>query len=229
VPGNELPKEKFKKLLSLLLEETYHGYSLIDQLLFSEGCTPEILFDCYLDEQQHYINWGGELSVKRKSIILRQMQVELNHLKLDVGDHHLTDTAFLFQYAHPQNPDLTIQVGTLLYERNEAVIITVSAHLFVSDEKRTVMMDLVNRINRICGADHVYICIQTKRVILSQGIMLIDGVMDAEEFRETTRLMLGRGNRIFPVVRELLESPESPETLMHKIIDLDRKGESCRH
>jgi hypothetical protein len=229
VPGDKLPKEKFKKLLSLLLEETYHSYPLIDQLLFADGCTPEILFDCYVDDQHQYLSRGGELSEEMKNRVIREMQTELNHLKLAVGEGERIDKGFMFQYSHPQDPDLKIQVGTILYELFEAVVITVSVPLIVPDEKKAVMTELINRINRICGADHVYSSDETKRTTLLQGILLINGSMDAEEFRETARLMMGRGNRIFPVVRELLESDETPETLMNKIVDPGSKGESCCH
>lgn len=217
VSGNRLSKDKFKGLIRSLLEDTYLFCPLIARMLIAGG-NPEELYDRFMDDHKDLMSKENKLTSKMEGKILDDVKLMFSDFDIAINDDDRVDRGFIMQFVHPKDPGLFLRVGTILDSENGIVFISMSPPFPVPDDKLDVMMELVNRINRICGTDHMYITGERKNVVLLKGVMLDNGVLDKEELKNAFGALLSNGFQMFPIINEQLTSVEIPETLMRKVI-----------
>lgn len=217
VSGNRLSKDKFKRLIHYLLEDTYRICPLIARLLMATG-NLEDLYDQFMNDHKYLMGKDNKLTAEMEGRILADVKSVFADLDITINDQDRVDHGFIMQFVHPTEPGLFLRVATILHSEDEIVAISMAPSFSVPDGKLDIMMELVNRINRVCNTEHMYISGQRKDVVLLKGVMLDNGTIDKEEFKNAFGTLMGNGVRLFPIVNEQLTSSESPETLIRKLI-----------
>jgi hypothetical protein len=214
IHDHQLSKDKFKRLISYLLEDTYNHFPLIAQVV--AGGSSEDVFEWFINDHKHLISTESKLTAEMEDKILEDVKLMFADFDITINDNDRVSDGFIIQFAHPKEPGLFLRVGTILHGDNEIVALSMSPPSAVPDDKLDVMIALVNRINRLCSSDHIYISSQKKNVVLLKGVMLDNGSIDKEELKSAFGELLGNGFRLFPIINEQLTSDESPETLICK-------------
>lgn len=212
--GLALPVGKFKRLLHDMLEESYLAFPLIAQVI-KDG-NPEELHRRFMDDHRDLLKGKGGLLKEAKNNILQDMESVIAGLSISIKEDDRIDNGFVIDCMLP-DMDFPLRVGVSLNNENEAIDISFGPQFTVPDDNLPVMTELVNRINRMTGAEHFFITNQSNRVILLKGVMIDNGALDKKEFEKALRTMFGSGHMFFPIINEQLSSNESPEVLLAKI------------
>jgi hypothetical protein len=211
--GEVLPKEKFRRLIQEMLEDTYLCAPLIEDVVKSGN--HNVLYDRFMDDHKDVMKTDG-ISKGVKSQILGDMESVITGLKISIKEDLRLGNGFVID-GMLQGMDFPLCMGITLDNEDEMVILNQAPSFTVPDEKIPVMTELVNRINRMTGPDHLFINRQTKRVVLLKAIMIDNGVLDKKEFENSFRMLLGNGSIFFPIIKEQIASNKSPEVLLAKI------------
>jgi hypothetical protein len=115
--------------------------------------------------------------------------------------------------------DFSLITWIVLDNEDEIVALNQCPSFNVPDEKVPVMMELINLMNRIYGPYHLFFHRETKRVVLHQGIMIENSVLDKKEFDTSIRYLFVNGRFFFSIVKEQISSNDSPEMLLAKAQD----------
>ena len=99
-----------------------------------------------------------------------------------------------------------------------ALIIHVVSSFAVPDDKMTTIVELVNRINRLCGYQHLFVDSQSKKCVFLHGIRLDNGILPKEEFLNAFRVISADVLRWFPILQELITSGGISSDLIRKRI-----------
>jgi len=217
VTGNRLSKDKFKRLIRSLLDDTYLIYPLIARMLMAGG-SPEDLYNRFMDDHKDLMSKENKLTSEMEDNIIEDVKLMFADFDITINDDDRVDNGFIIELVHPEDPGLFLRIATRLFSENETVVISMAPHFPVPDDKFDIVVELVNRINRVCSTDHMYISGQRKNVVLLQGVMLNNGVIDKEELKIAFETLLRNGFRLFPIINEQLTSDESPVALMRKLI-----------
>ena len=215
--GNRLAKDKFKRFIRLLLEDTYIIYPLIARMLMAGG-SPEDFYARFMDNHKDLMDRGNKLTSEMEDKILEEVKLMFDDFDITIKDEDRVDDGYIMELVYQKNPELFLRTATRLYSENEAVVISMAPPFSVPDDKFDIILELVNRINRVCSTDHMYISGQSKKIVLLKGVMLNNGVIDKEELKIAFGTMLTNGFGLFPIINEQLTSDESPETLMRKLM-----------
>ena len=213
--GEVLSKDKFRRLIHDMLEDTYLCSPLIAEVV--AGGNPEALYDRFMDDHKDLMSKESKLSEGAKSKILGDMESVMTGLKIPIKDDERLADGFVLDCMLP-GMDFPLRMGITLDHANEMVSLSMGPSFTVPDDKISVMTELVNRINRMSAPDHLFINRQTKRVILLKAIMIDNCVLDKREFEKSIRTLLGSGRSYFTIINEQLSSNDSPGDLLKKII-----------
>jgi hypothetical protein len=211
--GEVLPKEIFGRLIQEMLEDTYLCAPLLEDVV--KNGNHNVLYNQFMDEHKDVMK---KVMVPKgiKSQILDDMESVITGLNLSIKEELRLDNGFVID-AKFQGIDFPLRMGLTLENGNKIVSLNLGPSFIVPDEKIPVMTELVNRINRMLGPDHLFIFPKTKRVCLLRGILIENGVLDEKEFEMSIRTLLGNGRLFFPIFNEQLSSNETPEVLLEKI------------
>ena len=107
---------------------------------------------------------------------------------------------------------------TALDTEDSTVIIHAVSSFSVPDEKMTTIIELVNRINRLCGYQHLFVDSQSKKSEFLYGIRLDNGILPEEEFQNAFKVMITDALCWFPILQELITSGGISSDLIRKRI-----------
>lgn len=212
--GEILPKGKFRRLIQDMLEDTYLCHPLIAEVV--AGGNPEALYDRFMDDHKDLMGKESKISEEAESKILGDIKTVITVLKIAINEDDSLPDGFVLDCIL-QGMNFPLRMGITLDQENELVSLSLGPSFIVPDDKIPIMTELVNRINRMFGAEHLFINWQTKRVILLKAIMINNGFLDKKEFEKAFRTSLGSGCSFFPLIEEQLSSNESPEVLLERI------------
>jgi hypothetical protein len=135
----------------------------------------------------------------------------LNHLVSVFADLDITITdesriehGFVLPCAGTSELDSSIIVIMVLDPEESTIIIHAVSSFAVPDDKMTSIVELVNRINRLCGNQHLFVDSQSKKCAFLHGIRLENGLLPKEEFLNAFRGIIANVLCWFPLLQELI-------------------------
>jgi len=216
VSANRLSKAKFSRLIRQLLEDTYLFFPLIAGVIV--GGNAEDLYLQFKDDHRNLMMKENTYSTDMETKILDDLRSVLADFYTSIDDDHRVEHGFVIPLAHPKDRSLPLLVATILDRENEVVVISMASTFPIPDDRLDVLMELVNRMNRICDTDHMYISHHKKNVALLKGVMLDNGQIDKEELNTALGTLMAKGFNLFPVINEQLSSNKNPSELMRNIM-----------
>ncbi len=217
IPGNNLPKDKFNWLIRDLLESANILYPLMGITLFKGGDLDKY-YGIYRDTMRESRSCGNGLSEEMEEKVLKDLVSVFADFTIAVSDENSIKHGYYIESTHPEDIELLFRIGTRLDTENRIVIISGAPGLIVPDEKMAVMMELINRINRLLGSQHLFIDPEDKRTILLTGILLENGILRKEEFRKAFEMMTMSVLCWFPIFKEMVTSGGISAELIRKRI-----------
>lgn len=215
VSNNKLQKDKFDWLLRYMLEIAHLAYPGISMLVFKGG-TAEKYYDICKDNIWNVTYREQGLDKEMKEKVLNGLASIFADLKFTVTDENRIENGFIFSCAHPSEPGLCINMITALDTEDSTVIIHAVSSFTVPDDKMTAIIELVNRINRLCGYQHLFVDSLGKRSVFLYGIRLDNGVLPEEEFQNAFKVMITDALCWFPILQELVTSGGLAADLIRK-------------
>lgn len=100
---------------------------------------------------------------------------------------------------------------------NKTVALTIH-YGTVTDEKKVVLYDLVNRINRVLCSNHFAVHPDTGQVALLGGMYLPDENVNKAEFRMIVKQMLSGSYTFFPLIGQQTISDETPAEMWNQFL-----------
>lgn len=217
VSNHELQKDKFSWLLRYMLEIAHLANPAISALIFM-GNSAEKYYDICKDNIRNVTCQEQGLSKEMTDDVLNDLASVFADLDITITDENRIEHGFIFPCADPSEPGSCINVITGLDPEESAVIIHVVSSFAVPDDKMTTIVELVNRINRLCGYQHLFVDSQSKKCAFLHGIRLENGLLPKEEFLNVFRGIIANGLCWFPILQELITSGGVSSDLIRKRI-----------
>jgi len=146
--------------------------------------------------------------------VLKDLESIFAQLEITIRDEDRVTNGFFFSYVHPEDHGLFINMTTTLDDKNGVLTVFAASSFTVPKEKMPEMTDLVNRINRLCINDHLFVDHQSMRSVFACGIRLGNGVLSEEEFLNAFKEIIKDALCWFPLLRELITSGGVPAELI---------------
>jgi len=217
VSDNKLQKDKFNWLLRYMLEIAHLAYPGIGMIIIL-GVTPEKPFSIYRDNIRHITHQGKGLNEEMKTKVSKELESVFTDLKITINDENRKEYGFVLPFDHSDDPDLTTYMTVSLDAKERTLVILASSSYTVPDEKMITILDLVNRINRLCGYHHLFVDDESKISAFIYGIRLDNGLLPKEEFLHAFQMMLKDALCWFPILQELATSGGIPTDLIRKCV-----------
>ena len=217
ISNNKLQKDKFDWLLRYMLEIVHLAYPAISMLV-SMGGAAEKYYDICKDNIWNVTYREQGLDKEMKEKVLNGLASVFADLKITLTDENRIENGFVFPCVHPSEPGLCINMITALDTEDSTVIIHAVSSFTVPDDKMTTIIELVNRINRLCGYQHLFVDSLGKKSVFLYGIRLDNGVLQEEEFQNAFRVMITDALCWFPILQELVTSGGIESDLIRKRI-----------
>ncbi len=210
-----LSKDRFNLLIRERLGNTYLFAPLIEEV--AKDGNPEVLYDRFMDDHRDQMSKSGHFSEEAVRKILVDMESVMTGLKISIHeDEKITDCFIMTRTI--DGMDFPVHIGAAVDDEDEIVNLSMASPFTVPEEQMPMMTELVNRINRMLGVDHLFIHRKNKRVFLVKGILIgSNGVLDPKEFETAIRSLLCCGPFFFPAINEQLSSNEYLEVLIAKV------------
>lgn len=217
-PATKLSKKKFKIILSDILAEIYVVYPLMIQTIRSGGNFSD-LQDALKNRNGSSAeknNGSGDDVLNRKKLtktlkVIEQVLKKKGMLSQEV---HLKDNRFSIPgIAHDKNEETKALFGVSVNNRGY-IVLSMSPSEKVPDEKMISVMDLINRLNGVLAAEHLWIDRKTNDIVVMKGIVLADKVLDRSEFEGAVQTLLIHGTVMIETVLEHIASGQQPQTMV---------------
>lgn len=215
VLDNKLPKDKFIWLLRYLLEVAHMAYPIVGQVCIL-GSDPEKYCGDLHDHLWSVTHQDKGLNKEMTEKVLKDLESVFAELKITINDENRVTNGFIFSYVHPEDCGLFINMTTTLDNENGVLTIFAVSSFTVPKEKMPEVTDLVNRINRLCINDHLFIDHENMRGIFTCGMRLDNVVLSEDEFLNTFREIISDALCWLPILSELITSGGIPSDLIRK-------------
>lgn len=225
IQGETIPMSKYKRLIENMLEWSYHTFPLIMEVIngenFKNAC------DRFMDDHEDL--WSGKNTYTEtiNEEILNDAKAVLADCHFNLDDKSRVNDEYIEGYQYPKVPGLNFVLGIKVRGENEALVLSMSAAFDVPGDKKDIVMELVNLINKGCRGTHMYYSHDKKNVVLLSGVMLKSGSVDKAELKSVFTAFVSCGFRMLPVVYEQMTSAENPKTLILKALDSYSKANAC--
>ena len=213
-----LPIGKFKRLLQEMLENTSLCFPLITELV--EGANPEDLYNRFLEEDDDEgVKGESAISKEKANKILNDVKSVFADFKMLIEKRNRLDNGFVFNYWDQQMLDVPFGLQVLLFRKNKVVVLSFTPLFNVPDEKVPVIKELIGRISRVVGNEHLFFNRKTRQVNLIKGVLIDNGVLDRKEFKNSVLSLYSHGGIFLPIIMEQILSNKTPEDLEAKILE----------
>jgi len=209
-----LPISKYKNLIHDLLEDSYLCIPLIIAVI--KGGNPDELYYQFIKDHQDILKKENSISKDIGHKIISDVETVLAGMQIKIEAENKHDGCFM-NILCPEGTDFFLRMGIRVSHDDKMAILNLAPSFIVPDEKIPVMTEFVGRINEISRCQHMFIDMQCNRVNLCTGIMIVDGIIDKNEFELAINAMMAGGFLFFPIIKDLILSNESLETLVTKI------------
>ena len=225
IQGETLPMSKYKRLIENMLEDSYQTFPLIMEVM--NGGNFRTAGDRFMDD--HKDLWSGKNTYTEaiKGEILNDAKAVLADCYFNLDDKSRVNDAYIQGYQCPKVPGLNFVLGIKVSGEYEALVLSMSAAFSVPDNRKDIVMELVNLINKGCRATHMYYSHDKKNVVLLSGVMLKSGSVDKAELKNVFTAFISYGFRMLPIVYEQMTSAESPQTVILKVFDSNFNANAC--
>jgi hypothetical protein len=214
IPGKLFSKERFTWLLRYLLENIYLGFPCIAAAVFNCG-DPMKFYDQFIAARRNSTP-ENSLSDDLKEKVLSDLMSVLTDFYPAITDNNRVENAFIFKSVDPSDQELSFLNRAEVDTINRAVILSASLDFTFPDEKLMAVMELVNRLNQLCGDQHLHIDHEESRIVFLMGIPLNDGALPKEELHKAFEMMIINALVWFRIFKLLLTSGETPTELIRK-------------
>jgi hypothetical protein len=225
IQGETLPMSKYKRLIENMLEDSYHTFPLIMEVVNGENFRTAC--DRFMDDHKDLWNGKNTYTETIKEEILNDAKTVLAHCHFNLDDKSRVNDAYTQGYQYPKVPGLDFVLGIKVSGENEALVLSISAAFNVPDDRKDIVMELVNLINKVCRGTHMYYSHDKKNVVLLSGVMLKSGLVDKAELKSVFTTFVSYGFGMLPIVYEQMTSAESPKTLILKVYDSNSNANAC--
>jgi len=216
-------KRKFEIIFSDLLFEIENVYPLMIKTIRSGGdynaLKEEVNNNNVYPKTEN--NSPAEDKTKNRQLnkLLKNMEQILKKLGLLSREDHIRDKGFAIDIQSPQNDDFKSRLGIIINESGH-IVISISPPEKVPAEKIASVMDVINRLNNIFAAEHLWLDCRTNDIIAMKGIVLPKMVLDRNEFEDAINGLVSRGMLMLKTALESIVADQEPEALVNRMIEM---------
>ena len=225
IQGETIPMSKYKRLIENMLEYSYHTFPLIMEVI-NDG-NFRTAGDRFMDDHKDLWNGKNTYTETIKEEILNDAKAVLADCHFNLDEKSPVNDTYIQGYQYPKVPGLNFVLGIKVRGENEALVLSMSAAFDVLDDRKDIIMELVNLINKGCRGTHMYYSHDKKNVVLLSGVMLKSGSVDKTELKIVFTAFVSYGFLMLPIVYEQMTSAESPKTLILKVLDSNSNANAC--
>ena len=203
VSNHELQNDKFSWLLRYMLEIAHLANPAISALIIMGG-SAEKYYDICKDNIRNVTCQEQGLNKEMEENVLNHLVSVFADLDITITDESRIEHGFVLPCAGTSELDSSIIVIMVLDPEESTIIIHAVSSFAVPDDKMTSIVELVNRINRLCGNQHLFVDSQSKKCAFLHGIRLENGLLPKEEFLNVFRGIIANVLCWFPLLQELI-------------------------
>jgi hypothetical protein len=209
--GERLPIGKCKRLIHCILEDAYNCFPLISAVI--NGGNYKDRYDRFMDHHKETKHMKSTISEKNVEKIMIDMEAVLASKMSPITDNNRSANSFTFIIHGIGKIDFSLGMYIYVDDTDKSIFMALEPPFSVPDEKIGVMMELIDRVNKIIGCGHIFVNHHNKKIILVWGIMIDNATLDKAEFETAINALLMYGVKIYPMIKEQITSNECPEVL----------------
>ena len=210
VPGKNLPENKFGWLINTMIKEGERIRACFNEPISDISCTESPSEP--LDRSSH-VNLDDHVISK----VLDDIEGVLSKHKLPIQNDFNEEKSFCIDVKYERFNDLLVRIGILIKDNPARVMMSMAPWETVPEDKMSVIMELICRINQSAIVDHMYIHPDTHRTIINKGVLMTGGYLNVKEFESALKTLLGNGSFYLSMVKEQISSSESPKKLLDRM------------
>lgn len=213
--GDTLPVNKFRLLLRDILEDSYLCAPLI-KAVAEDGNTNE-LYNQFIKDHTDTMDSDNCSSKDIERKILSNVETVLAGLQIEIEEENKSKGCFI-NFKCSKTTDFYLRMGIRVIADGKMITLHLAPSFTLPDEKISIMMELIGRINKMSIHNHLFIQEDTKSIYLLKGVIIEKRVLNKKEFKMVLDSILACGRTIFPIIKEQISSNESPAAIAERIL-----------
>lgn len=216
-------KRKFEIVFNCLLTEIKNIYPLMTKTIRSGGGYNALQEK--VKNNNLYPTTGNNtptedtMDKRKMNKLLKNMEQMLKKLGFLSREDHIGNKGFAIDIQSPQNDDFKTRLGIGINDGGH-IVLGMSPLEKIPAEKIASVMDVINRLNNIFVAEHLWLDCETNDIIVTKGIILPKMVLDRNEFEDAINGLVSRGMLMLKTPLESIVSDQEPEALINRMIEM---------
>jgi len=218
-------KQKFKNVISSLLNEIDIVYPLLIKTIRSGGNFITLTDELKNKYDGSITDINGHAEDGRKSrkmnILLKNIGQVIKKAGLIPNTEQIRNNKFIIDIDFVKNDNFKSRLGIFINDRGY-IVISMSPPENIPTEKIDVVKDVINRLNNIFVAEHLWLDCKTNDIIAMKGITLPKMILDKDEFEDAIYHLISHGMLMIKTVLEQTISDQEPEKVVNRMIGMNR-------